>query len=241
MEKDIIMNFGFVKVASATPKIKVAECEYNAGEICRILDEISEKNVQMVVFPELCITGYTCSDLFLQSVLLRKAKEQVIKIAEHIRNRDIVAIVGLPFEYGSNLYNVAAVIQKGEVLGLIPKTRIPNYSEFYEARHFSKGNQKPIKVNFEGREVLFGTNIIFECMNIENFNFAVEICEDVWSPLPPSVSHTLAGAMIIANLSASNESTGKDTYRSSLILGQSARLFCGYIYSDSGKVNLQRI
>ena len=229
------MNYGFVKVASATPKIKVADCEYNKNEVCKILDEAVGKNVQMIVFPELCLTGYTCSDLFLQKVMLRKAKEEVMNIAKYIKEKDIIAIVGLPFEYNGKLYNVAAVLHKGEVLGIVPKTYIPNYSEFYEARHFSKGIEKPVKIEFEGKETLFGTRIIFKCKNIENFTFAIEICEDVWSPLPPSVNHALAGAIIIANLSASNESTGKDLYRSSLITGQSARLYCGYIYSDSGE------
>lgn len=229
------MNFGFIKVAAVTPKIKVADCEYNGIQICRILDEVREKKVQMVVFPELCITGYTCSDLFLQNLLLRKAEEELLKITAYTKEDDTVVIVGLPFEYENSIYNVAAVIQRGVILGLVPKSRIPNYSEFYEMRHFSKGFSKCVNVKIDSQEVPFGTDIIFQCSSIKNFKFAVEICEDVWSPLPPSVYHALAGAMIIANLSASNESTGKDNYRSSLILGQSARLYCGYIYSDSGE------
>lgn len=228
------MNYGFVKVAAATPNILVAQVEHNGGEICHLIDEVVRKNVQIVVFPELCITGYTCSDLFLQSVLLRKSQEEIIRVTNYSKDKDVLVVVGFPFEFRNRLYNVAAVLHKGKVLGLVPKTNIPSYGEFYEGRHFTKGLITPVKIDFAGQEVWFGTNILFECSNIKDFILAVEICEDVWGPFPPSVNHALAGATIIANLSASNESAGKDGYRKQLVTGQSARLFCGYVYADAG-------
>lgn len=228
------MNIGFVKVASATPKIKVADCEHNAIQICKIIDEIDSKNVQIAVFPELCITGYTCGDLFSQALLLRKAREQLIKIAEHCRTMEIAVIVGLPIESQGKLYNAAALLNKGRVLGIVPKNYIPNYSEFYEARHFHEGSNNVVNIDINGTQVPFGTNILFKCKTIKNLTIAIEICEDIWTPLPPSINHALAGATIIANLSASNESVGKNKYRNALITGQSARLICGYIYANAG-------
>lgn len=229
------MNFGFIKAAAATPKIKVADCEYNAKEICKLIDDIYANGAQIAVFPELCITGYTCGDLFLQELMLRSAEEELLKIAEYCKSMEIIVVVGLPFKCRGKLYNVAAVLSKGKVLGLVPKKNIPNYSEFYEARHFIEGFDKAVYVKLGDSMVPMGTNILFKCKNIENFILAVEICEDVWSPMPPSINHVLAGALVIANLSASNEDTGKSSYRSALVSGQSARLFCGYIYSDAGE------
>ena len=228
------MNNGFVKVAAATPKIKVGDCGYNGAQICKIIDEVYDNGAQLVVFPELCITGYTCSDLFWQKSMLDMAKTHLQFIAEHCEDKEIVAIVGLPMIYRSKLYNVAAVIYDGEILGLVPKTYIPNYSEFYEARHFTSGKNKDGYVMIGEEEVPFGTEILFNCVNFENFSFAIEICEDLWTAMPPSVNHALAGATIIANISASNEVIAKDEYREMLVKSQSAKLYCGYIYSDAG-------
>ena len=229
------MNNGFVKVAAATPKIKVGDCGYNGAQICKIIDEVYDNGAQLVVFPELCITGYTCSDLFWQKSMLDMAKTHLQFIAEHCEDKEIVAIVGLPMIYRSKLYNVAAVIYDGEILGLVPKTYIPNYSEFYEARHFTSGKNKDGYVMIGEEEVPFGTEILFNCVNFENFSFAIEICEDLWVPNPPSTSHALAGATVIANLSASDETTGKDIYRTGLVSGQSARTLSTYIYADAGE------
>ena len=229
------MNNGFVKVAAATPKIKVGDCGYNGAQICKIIDEVYDNGAQLVVFPELCITGYTCSDLFWQKSMLDMAKTHLQFIAEHCKDKEIVAIVGLPMIYRSKLYNVAAVIYNGEILGLVPKTYIPNYSEFYEARHFTSGKNKDGYVMIGEEEVPFGTEILFNCVNFENFSFAIEICEDLWVPNPPSTSHALAGATVIANLSASDETTGKDIYRTGLVSGQSARTLSAYIYADAGE------
>lgn len=228
---------GFLKVCAATPIIKVAECEYNSHNIIEIIKQSEKKEVKLIVFPELCITGYTCGDLFLQDTLLKSAKKELFKIAEKTKEVDVVSVVGLPMLKNGNLYNVAAVLKNGEILGLVPKRHIPNYSEFYEARYFTQGNEEVEMVCFnEGKlTVPFGTKLVFQCSNIENFNLAIEICEDLWAPIPPSSYHALAGATIIANLSASDENTGKDIYRKELVKDQSARLVSGYIYSSAGE------
>lgn len=229
------MDYGFVRVGALTPKIKVADTEYNTKEIISLIDDAVKKQVRVAMFPELSITGYTCSDLFFQSVMLNEAKEAVLNIAEYIKEKNIMVVVGLPFVCDSKLYNVAAVVYDGMVLGIIPKCNIPNYSEFYEARHFTEGFEQVRYVEFGGRKVPFGSNIIFQSNQMENFKIAFEICEDLWVPLPPSVRHALAGATIIGNISASDETTGKDTYRNALVSGQSARLVCGYIYASAGE------
>lgn len=240
------MSHGFIKVAAATPKIKVGDCGHNALEICRLMDEVYKNGAQFVVFPELCITGYTCSDLFWQKSLLEKAKAKLKAIADHSEGMELIAIVGLPYVFEGKLYNVAAVIYDGEIMGMVPKSYIPNYSEFYEARHFSSGKNLESKyISFDIKEnedeedfddeFLFGSNILFQCEKIENFTFAIEICEDLWTPNPPSTSHALAGATVIANLSASDETTGKDIYRRNLVSGQSARTISAYVYADAGE------
>lgn len=239
------MNHGFIKVAAATPKIKVGDCGHNAEEICRLMDEVYKNGAQFVVFPELCITGYTAGDLFWQSTLLDRAMEVLTKrIVPHTIEKEVIAIVGLPMLYEGKLYNVAAVIYNGEIMGFVPKSYIPNYSEFYEARHFLSGRGidgfKEVMCideygEMENQEVSFGTNLLFRCENINHFTFAIEICEDLWTPNPPSTGHALAGALVIANLSASDETTGKDIYRRSLVAGQSARTLSAYIYADAGE------
>ena len=231
------MKYGYVKVAAATCDIKVGDVTFNADKIIENIDKALEKKVEAVVFPELSLTGYTCSDLFWQTEMLNKVYEEIIRIAKHTSGKNIVAIVGIPFEALGKLYNCAAIITNGKVIGLVPKKNLPNYSEFYEARHFTPGFKDALKVIFPGQneEVLMGMNIIFKDKNMSSFTFAVEICEDLWVPKAPSVNHALAGANIIFNLSASDEITGKSSYRRELVSSQAARLVCGYVYADAGE------
>lgn len=228
------MKHGFIRVGAATPKIRVADCEYNKGLICRMIGEAEKQGTKILVLPELCITGYTCSDLFWQDVMVEAAKEELLQIAAFTKGKDILVFVGIPLEVDNKLYNVAAAVKGGEILGVVPKVNLPTYSEFYEARHFTPGNEVPFYINIGGQEVPFGTNLLFRCREIEGLLIGAEICEDLWVPLPPSNNHAVAGATVIVNLSASDETTGKDIYRKSLINGQSARLICGYIYASAG-------
>lgn len=229
------MRHGFLRVAAATPLIRVADCGYNTGKIMELIDIAEKKGNKLVVFPELCITGYTCGDLFLQDTLLRNAAESVKKIAGHTQGKEIVAVVGFPYQVKGKLYNTAAVLSGGKVLGLVPKMSIPNYTEFYEARHFTSGYLDSFPINFLGDEVYFGSRILFQCTDMPNFILGIEICEDLWIPQSPSIAHCIAGATVIANLSASDELTGKDEYRRELVKSQSAKLVCGYLYSDAGE------
>ncbi|MFA9465525.1 MAG: NAD(+) synthase [Velocimicrobium sp.] len=225
------MRDGFVKVCAATPKIRVADCQFNGTVIKKMIEDCEAQNVKLIVFPELCITGYTCSDLFLQDTLLREAYETLDEIKESTKDKDILCVVGLPVMIDNKLYNIAAVLHHGCILGMVPKTNIPNYSEFYEARHFQKGNKRAKMWN----GILVGTDLLFQCDNLPGFVLSLELCEDVWVPMPPSTRHALAGATVIANLSASDEITGKDSYRRELIKGQSGRLVCAYLYADAGE------
>ncbi len=229
------MDYGFIKVAAATPKIKVADVDCNTELICNQIDEAAKNGAKVLVFPELCLTGYTCSDLFWQSLMLEKVKEKTIEIARYSKDYDMLIMVGIPYEHNGKLYNVAVVLHKGKILGMVTKKHLPNYSEFYEARHFTKGFEKTVTVDFAGQKVPMGMNILFKCENRPDMVIGVEICEDLWVPNPPSIRHTMAGATIIANLSASDEVTGKSIYRRDLVAGQSARLICGYIYADAGE------
>lgn len=229
------MDYGFIKVAAATPKIKVADVDCNTELICNQIDEAAKNGAKVLVFPELCLTGYTCSDLFWQSLMLEKVKEKTIEIARYSKEYDMLIMVGIPYEHNGKLYNVAVVLHKGKILGMVTKKHLPNYSEFYEARHFTKGFEKTVTVDFAGQKVPMGMNILFKCENRPDMVIGVEICEDLWVPNPPSIRHTMAGATIIANLSASDEVTGKSIYRRDLVAGQSARLICGYVYADAGE------
>ncbi len=228
------METGYIKVAAATPNIKVADCKHNYKAITEAIDEACQKNAKIIVLPELCVTGYTCNDLFLQQTLLKNAYETAEQIAKDSQNKDILIAVGFPFVYLSKLYNVAAIIYGGEILCLIPKTYIPNYSEFYEVRHFNSGPKKAVMVTMGGKNIPFGTDIIVSAKNVCGLNIAVEICEDLWVSLPPSTNHALNGASVILNLSASDENTGKESYRRSLVLNQSARLYSAYVYTSAG-------
>lgn len=229
------MKQGFLKVAAVTPKIRVADTRYNAEQICDGIRKAAAQGAKVIVFPELCITGYTCGDLFLQEKLLLEAKEALFKIAGFTKDFDSVVFVGLPFAYRGKLYNVAAAISRGEILGLVPKVYLPNYNEFYEARHFYRGMEQPVEAELsENRKVPMGTRLLFGCKEMPDFIIAAEICEDLWTPEPPSIRHARNGASLIVNLSASDETTGKDIYRRELVGGQSARLLCGYLYASAG-------
>ena len=229
------MKYGFINIASAIPSVKVADCRYNTDEIIRLIDDADQKGAEIVVFPELSITSYTCQDLFHQQVLLKEAENGVEKIISHSQTLDIIAIVGVPVVVGSLLLNCAAVIQRGVLLGLIPKTFLPNYSEFYEKRWFSSARDIPYDINIEyakqsilisKRPTLFQTS--------EGAKFGIEICEDLWAPVPPSNTLTVQGADIIFNLSASDELIDKHKYLLNLISQQSARNMSGYVYSSCG-------
>lgn len=229
------MRHGFVKVAAVTPKVRVADTKYNGELIRQLMKETSEEGAKVVVFPELCMTGYSCSDLFLQEKLIADAREELLVTAKESWKYDGIFFIGLPMDMNGKLYNVAAVVSKGEILGIVPKTFIPNYNEFYEARHFASGQDLCTELTFEnGQKVPVDTDLIFTCEELPKLKIAAEICEDLWTPEPPSIHHALSGADLIVNLSASDETTGKDTYRESLVSGQSARLLCGYIYASAG-------
>lgn len=229
------MKHGFVKAAAVTPKIKVADPVYNARQICSCMEKAIEKGAKIIVFPELCITGYTCGDLFLQELLIREAEEQLKVIASETEGSDALVFVGLPMEKDHKLYNVAAAIQDGSVLALIPKRFIPAYAEFYEARHFEIGNKTAETYILDEKEVPFGTNILLEADSMKELMVGCEICEDLWVPQSPAISHALAGASVIVNLSASNETIGKDAYRELLVKSSSAKLISAYIYSTIGE------
>ncbi len=229
------MNQGFIRTAAITPKIRVADPEYNASLILQSLSHAADEHVKIAVFPELCLTGYTCGDLFLQNSLLQSARAQLKRILLATESYDVIAFLGLPWEHNGKLYNTAAVIHAGKLLGLVPKTHIPNYSEFYELRHFTPAGEKTVYTDWEGQKIPMGTRLLFRCSTVPDLTLAAEICEDLWAPCPPSIGHACAGATVIANCSASDETVGKDIYRTSLVCGQSARLVCGYIYASAGE------
>lgn len=223
-------NFGFVKVAAASPMVKVADCIYNAEAIYNLINDAVEAKASIVVFPELCITAYTCGDLFNQQLLIEEAKQSLIWLCEKTKDLPILSIVGLPLAINNRLYNVAAVIGQGQIYGIVPKTFLANYGEFYEKRWFASARElKENSVFINGQHVTVARDFIFEG---DGYKFAIELCEDVWTAIPPSSVHALHGAEIIFNLSASNETVGKYHYRKSLILQQSARCLAGYVYSS---------
>ncbi len=229
------MNNGFIKVAAATPDIKVADVAYNVEQICKTISAAAGKGAKMIVLPELCITGYTCSDLFWQRKLLTEAVKGLLQIKAHTKDVEALVLTGLPYAHDGRLFNVAAVLYKGEILGLVPKTFIPSYAEFYEGRHFTSGSLIDTMVTIDGKQVPLKTKQLFRCRELPEFTVAAEICEDLWVPNPPSIGHGLAGATLIANLSASDETITKDAYRRGLVTSQSARLLCGYIYASAGE------
>ena len=228
------MKYGFLRAAAASPGLRVADVAYNTQEIIKSMREYAARNAQLLCLPEFCLTGYTCSDLFLQETLIRGAEQGFAEILAASCGLNLVTVVGLPVRRSGKLYNCAAVVCDGKLLGLVPKTHLPNYSEFYEKRHFLPGPAQASPMELAGQQTLFGTNLLFACRQMPEFVLGVEICEDLWAPIPPSCTHALAGATVIANLSASDETVGKASYRRDLVCGQSARLLCGYLYADAG-------
>ena len=229
------MKDGFIKVAAATCKVKVADCIYNRLEIEKMAIQAALSGAKLIVFPELSITAYTCADLFFQETLLNNAEEQLLLLAENLKGYDIAVIVGLPLQNNGKLYNCAAVLKNGEVLGIIPKSHIPNYGEFYESRYFTPAPAQNSTITLNEKQVPFGAYLLFCAECIPEFVFTAEICEDLWVTIPPSSYHTAAGATVIANLSASDEVVGKEQYRKELVTSQSGRGVCAYLYADAGE------
>ncbi|NDV78628.1 NAD(+) synthase [Dysgonomonas sp. 511] len=225
-------KYGFARVAAASPMLKVADCNYNTNEIIDIIKQAEAKDAAAIVFPELSVTGYTCGDLFLQRLLIGQAEKSLAQICTATKGLSITAIIGLPVEINNKLYNVAAVIGNGKIYGIVPKTFLPNYNEFYEKRWFSSSDElNENTIYLCGQEIPVGIDLIFSA---KGFNFAIDICEDLWTPIPPSSISSLYGAEVIFNLSASNETTGKHAYRRALVSQQSARCIAGYVYAASG-------
>lgn len=228
------MRDGFIKVCACTPKIKVADVDYNVGEIIKLMSDAEDNGAKVIVFPELCVTGYTCQDLFLQGKLLDKALEGLDRIIDASNGLDALIFVGVPLEVDGKLYNTAAAIYGGNLLAFIPKKNLPNYAEFYEVRHFYPGFADPVCIGYKGMDVLIGQNIIFTTPAVKGLQIACEICEDLWVADTPSTRHAMNGANLIVNLSAGNEIIGKTEYRRMLVKSTSARLVCGYVYCDAG-------
>ena len=226
----------FVRVAAVAPTLRVGDCTFNAAQCLALVGEAAKKDVSLVAFPELAITGYTCADLFHQQTLQRAALESL----EYFCNKaaqifDGVIVIGFPLAVDQQLFNCAAVVQSGEILGIVPKSYIPNYNEFYEARWFAPAAvAQSQNVSVSGRHVPFGINQIFQCRDNPALTLGVEICEDVWVPIPPSSYQALAGATVLVNLSASNEVIGKSGYRRQLVVGQSGRCVSAYVYASCG-------
>ena len=229
------MKYGFVKVAAATPKIRVADVHYNGENIIRCIERAEKAGAELLVFPELCVCGYTCGDLFGQNVLLDGALAALKEIASATKGKSMLVFVGVPVRLGGVLYNCAAALCGGKVLAFIPKRHLPNYAEFYEKRNFQPYVGENTRVEWEGEQVPFGHKILFREANAPDFTVAAELCEDLWVPAPPSVEHALAGASIIVNLSASDETAGKAEYRRLLVRAQSAKTVSGYVYADAGE------
>ena len=223
----------FIKIASACPVTRVSDVNYNVENILKCIDDAVKNEAKMIVFPELCLTSYTCADLFLQDTLLTNSNKGIEKILSETKDKDILIAVGAPVLENTTLYNAAYILFKGKVLGIVPKSYIPNYSEFYEKRWFTEGvnvKNRTIDLDFQD-DVPFGTDLIFSC---GTYKFGFEICEDLWVTIPPSSNLSLMGANIIGNLSASNELVSKADYRRSLISNQSARCMCAYAYASAG-------
>lgn len=230
------MKDGFVKIACATPDIHVADCKYNAKQIIKLINEAAAKGAKLIAFPELCITGYTCGDLFLQELLIKSAADAVLEIAEKTKDIDIVSIVGAPVSANNKLYNCAVVIKDGGILDIVAKKNIPNYSEFYEARHFTSAkNIDYTDISWsEYLNTSVSVDTIFRCNSMNSFTFGVEICEDLWVGDTPSVQLAKQGANLIVNLSCSDEIIGKADYRRTIIKAKSGSLLCAYAYADAG-------
>lgn len=228
------MKHGFITLSAGVPEVSVAAPTKNAESICRLIDEAYEKNAAVLTLPELSVTGYTCSDLFFSDSLIKSAERAVESIIEHTKGKKMLVFVGVPVSAYGKLYNCAAVVSNGELLGLVPKTNIPNYSEFYELRHFTPAPETDSVVRFCGRDVNFGVHQIFSCAEMPSLRVSAEICEDMWVADAPSTHHAMAGTTVIVNLSASNETVCKDAYRKMLVTSASGKLICAYVYADAG-------
>ncbi|MDD3242757.1 MAG: NAD(+) synthase [Eubacteriales bacterium] len=227
---------GFIKAAAATPHLRVADPHWNTDQILALADRAAAQGVQVLCFPELCVTGYTCSDLFLQDLLLENALEELRRMVRHSQGIKMLTVVGLPLRLDNRLFNCAAVLSDGRLLGLVPKTYIPNYGEFYERRHFSPASAAVSRTfMLDDQEIPFGTDLLFRCRENAEFQVAAEICEDLWVPVSPGALHALAGASLIVNPSASNETVGKASYRRELVKAQSAKCVCAYVYASAGE------
>jgi len=227
------MRDGFIKVAAVTPEVKVADIAFNLAEIKRCIREAAAGGAKLIVFPELSISAYSCRDIFFNDLLLQKSREALLDIAAFSADTDALIFVGLPISHNGKLYNVAAAVNKGHILGLVPKLNVPNYGEFYETRQFTPGFVEPTEIRIGDEFVPFGAGLLFECVGMPELKVGVEICEDLWVPMPPSTQLALSGASVIANLSASNEITGKSAYRRGLVADQSARTYSAYIYANA--------
>ena len=229
------MKDGFISVACGAPKLRLADCAYNAEQSFQMMRSAEKAGVKVLVLPELGLTGYTCGDLFHQDALLREAEEALNTVLAATRNLEVVTALGMPLRVHNELYNCAVIIQKGKILGVVPKTHLPNYGEFYEKRWFAPAPAEPESLPLLGQEfVTFGAGQVFRCENVPGLTLGFEICEDLWSPDSPSAQMAKDGAVIIGNLSSSNDLVGKDAYRRQLVTMQSAKLLCGYVYASSG-------
>lgn len=229
------MKHGFIKVAAATPKVQVADVKYNVEQIKLLMDEAIGKKVAVTVFPELCITGYTCGELFLQDVLLKGAISGLQELVEYSTAKAGLFFFGMPLRIGAELYNVAVAVSDGDILGVVPKSYIPTYGEFYEGRYFASGAEMEDEIDLCGQEEIpFSTDLLFAPKECPEFIVGAEICEDLWTVCPPSIYHVMAGATVIVNLSASNELAGKGDYRRSLVENHCAKLIAGYVYANAG-------
>lgn len=228
------MKDGYIRVGAATPPMHLGDCAANAREMIALMRQAHERKVKILAFPELSLTGYTLGDLFLQRALLDGALSGLEEVVEASSELDMAAVVGLPLSVGGRLYNCAAVVSKGAILGVVPKRNPPNYGEFYELRHFAPGPDSVKRIRLLNGEVLFGGKLLFTLAEMPELKMAVEVCEDLWVPAAPGVEHALAGATLIVNPSASDETIGKADYRKMLLMSQSARLLCGYLYCDAG-------
>ncbi len=225
---------GYIRVACASFETRIADVIYNSQEIKKRIDITRQENAKIVVFPELCLSGYTIEDLFLQNRLLNECLNQLEEIVKYTQGYQQIVVVGLPFFYQNSLYNVAAIINNGQLLALVPKTHIPNYQEFYEGRRFEPCFEDNLEIELFNQPVLFGRKVVLDCNQISELSLGVEICEDLWLPDAPSQQLALNGATLILNPSASNELTTKKDYRRQLVSVQSAKLICGYVYTNAG-------
>jgi len=228
-------NYGFVRVGAGVPKIEVANCKYNIDSIFELIKEAEKNKISILTFPELCVTGYTCADLFYQQALLEECEKSIEELLTITKDIDMLITVGAPIKVNFKLYNCAIAMYKGEILCIVPKTFIPNYGEFYEKRWFTMADElKKININYCGQNTFISTNVLIQHESIKDLCVGIEICEDLWSPMPPSTFQAISGASIILNLSASNDYVGKSDYRKTIIDNQSSKCMCAYVYSSAG-------